>query len=186
MTTFPDCPKCKKPIMPNASAWLQAHGPICRCGTGMPLGRTVRPVDETYRENRVSVQVEAENPVGSQTVTLPYPPTANHFKVPVVMEDRRIRHVLSAEARQYKQYVAYKVSEAHLCCVQGPVRLTLHVYRPRKIGDLDNALKLSVDALKGYAFEDDEQVEEIHAYRHEDKKNARVDITIEGLERGKG
>jgi crossover junction endodeoxyribonuclease RusA len=116
-----------------------------------------------------------------QFVTLPYPPTANNFKVPIVRGTRACM-TLSAEARTWKGVAELRVSTANLVSLNGPVKLDIHVYRPRKVGDLDNAIKLSVDALSKYAYYDDEQVTEIHAYRHDDKANPRVEISIERAE----
>ena len=55
------------------------------------------------------------------------------------------------------------------------------VYRARRAGDLDNSLKVLLDALNGIAFEDDSQVVEIHARREEDPANPRVEVQIEPL-----
>lgn len=108
-------------------------------------------------------------------LALPYPPSANRYWRIV-----RGRAVLSAEARQYKRTVALmakaqKVSKPF----EGPVRLTISVYRPQKSGDLSNRLKVLEDALQGIAFEDDNQVVEIHMRRGDDKANPRAVVTIE-------
>lgn len=58
------------------------------------------------------------------------------------------------------------------------VAVTLHFYRPQKRGDLDNMLKAMLDVLHGIAFEDDQQVIEIHAYRHDDKISPRASVEV--------
>lgn len=61
----------------------------------------------------------------------------------------------------------------------GPVDVTVHVFRPRKAGDLDNALKVLLDALSGIAYVDDDQVVSLHAFRHDDKERPRVEVEVE-------
>lgn len=107
---------------------------------------------------------------------LPYPPSSNRYW-------RKFRGiiVLSPEAREYKQRVAARfLAEGHKP-VTGPVAYTAHVYRPQKSGDLGNRLKVLEDALNGIAWVDDKQVEELHAYRHEDKANPRVEVEVRPL-----
>lgn len=170
MTTVEECPVCKKPIYPNASDYMLRSGSVCTCGSTMPAARTHSPAQPPKQVKAV--------PVGVQRITLPYPPTANNFKVPVV-RGGRTQFVLSEEARVYKSFVQWKVSEAHFNQITGGVKVTMRFYRPRKRGDVDNSIKLCLDALTGYAYEDDEQVVEIHAYRYEDKDNPRVEIEVE-------
>ena len=56
--------------------------------------------------------------------------------------------------------------------------MDLRGLRPQRSGDLDNRLKCLLDSLNGIAWSDDGQIVEIHAYRHDDKKNPRVEIEI--------
>jgi hypothetical protein len=63
--------------------------------------------------------------------------------------------------------------------VDGPVALTITLYRPAKRGDLDNRIKVLVDALGGgIAYRDDSQVVELHAYRLDDKDHPRVEVQV--------
>ncbi|HXI15228.1 MAG TPA: RusA family crossover junction endodeoxyribonuclease [Chloroflexota bacterium] len=110
-------------------------------------------------------------------VTLPYPPTANTY----------YRHVgyktlISAKGRQYRVQVELACLVDGVRPLSGPVALTLRFYRPRRIGDLDNMFKPLLDAMKGYAYADDSQVVELHAYRFENKAWPRVEVTIEAAE----
>jgi len=109
-------------------------------------------------------------------VTLSYPPSGNRYWRHV-----GTRVVLSAEARAYKADVACIMMEAWIEPTTLPVRLEVHVYRPRRAGDLDNTLKVLCDALNGYAWVDDKQIVEIHAYRHDDKDDPRVEVRVEVL-----
>lgn len=107
-------------------------------------------------------------------LTLPYPPTANTYWRHV---GRKV--LLSAEARAYRTEVAWKAKLAGVRPLSGPVVVALDVYRPRRIGDLDNRIKQLLDALRDIAFEDDDQVVDIHARRFDDKANPRVEVTVE-------
>lgn len=106
---------------------------------------------------------------------LPYPPSANAYWRTV-----KNRTYVTHEARRYKSDVS-KLARAASAGPQhsGPVRVALSVYRPRRIGDLDNTLKVLLDSLKGVAFEDDSQVVELHATRADDAANPRVVVTVE-------
>jgi Holliday junction resolvase RusA-like endonuclease len=63
--------------------------------------------------------------------------------------------------------------------LSGPVSVKIVAHRPAKRGDLDNMLKVALDALKGIAWEDDEQIEVLTAARFEDKENPRLEIRVE-------
>lgn len=106
-------------------------------------------------------------------VTLPYPPSANRY-----WRVWRGRAVKSTEARKYQQDVkaSWLTTRAP---ATGPVAVTLRVFRPARRGDLDNTIKVLLDALKGLAFVDDSQVVELHASRYEDKADPRVVVTVD-------
>jgi crossover junction endodeoxyribonuclease RusA len=112
-------------------------------------------------------------------ITLPYPPSANRY-----LRVFRSRTVLSAEAKQYKRTVGAILAKAGWKPTSGPIAYTANVYRPLKSGDLDNRLKVLGDALTGFAWVDDKQVVELHAYRHDDKDNPRVEMEIVALADG--
>jgi Holliday junction resolvase RusA-like endonuclease len=98
--------------------------------------------------------------------------------------------VLSSEAKKYKSSVSELFKELYEGAVDRPdgglqvlptkkmVGLKIDVYRPRKSGDLDNTLKAILDSMSGHLYEDDRQVIEIHAKRHDDKDNPRVEIAV--------
>ncbi len=173
MSEWTECPRCGKLQLPEPSEWMLQAGHVCAC-------THVRHAGTPQTPKRATGHVEAEKPAGrdwgTKKVTLPYPPSANTFKVWTGS-----RFTLSEEARAYKQFAAWKVSEAKMYMHAGYVGLHVHVYRPRKRGDIDNVLKLAIDALTGYAFKDDDQVTELHAYRHEDKENPRVEIEVRSV-----
>lgn len=111
-------------------------------------------------------------------LTLPYPPSANRY-----WRVWRGRMVKSEAAREYQQnaklslLAGWRQSEWQKAFA-GPVRVEIDVYRPTKRGDLDNSIKVLLDALKGVAFVDDDQVVELTAARHDDKANPRVEVNV--------
>lgn len=120
-------------------------------------------------------------------LTLAYPPSANRYW----RMDRRGWMFVSSEGRRYKAAI-FAIARAQLRAGEfrgefpvyatAPVRLTLRVYRPRHRGDLDNRLKVLLDALKGVLFGDDEQVVHITADRFDDRPNPRVEVEFEAAE----
>ena len=113
------------------------------------------------------------------TLTVPYPPTTNNLYMTV-----RGKRVKTQAARAYAVIVQTLCMAQGLEPMEGPVLLMVTVYRPRKTGDLDNTLKAIQDSLKGFAFKDDRQIVEIHAYRRDDKANPRAVVTILPVTRG--
>ena len=108
--------------------------------------------------------------------TLPYPTSVNRLWT-IAKNARRI--VPTKGARYYKQEVGWLLAETDP--LSGMVMLTIRVYRPRKAGDLDNVLKVALDACEGYMYVNDKQIEEIHAYRFDDKHNPRIEIEVKKL-----
>jgi crossover junction endodeoxyribonuclease RusA len=102
---------------------------------------------------------------------LPYPPSANRY-----WRVWRGRAVKSTEARAYQAQV--KLMNPGGAAFVTPVAVSIRVYRPAKRGDVDNAIKVLLDSLKGIAFVDDKQVVELHAYRFDDKHNPRAEVEI--------
>ena len=126
-----------------------------------------------YRLTEAKPRTPAPQPA-AQSVILPLPPTVNHYTV----NTGRGGRALTDEARNWKKAAELAVYHAHLVRYDGPVAVTLHVYRERKTGDLDNRAKLTLDALNGHAWGDDAQVVELHAYRRDDAANPRVEVEI--------
>jgi Holliday junction resolvase RusA-like endonuclease len=114
--------------------------------------------------------------VGGEAVkiTLPYPPSANRY-----WRVFRGRAVKSPEARSYQQRARLLALSMGARPLAGPVSVGFAVFRPRRVGDLDNVLKVILDALNGVAWVDDSQVEVLTAMRFEDKANPRVEVKVE-------
>lgn len=109
-------------------------------------------------------------------LALPYPPSINHYWR--VVKGRPIK---SREGRAYTTKAAWLAKAAMRGAgpMEGPVRVEVSVYRPRKSGDLDNTLKVLLDSMRGVVFVDDSQVVEIHARRNDDASNPRAIVTVE-------
>lgn len=113
-------------------------------------------------------------------IVLPLPPTANTFKVPVLLPTGRIKMVLSARARDYKNSVRSALSAHNITTMMGPVSVRIAVFRSRRVGDLDNYNKVLLDALSGVVYMDDEQIVSIVSHRY-DADRARVEIQINAI-----
>ncbi len=89
--------------------------------------------------------------------------------------------VLSPKARAYKEEVGTLAQIARIKPLEGNLSVTMRIYRPRKIGDIDNLTKCAFDSLKGLAWHDDKQIVELHLYRYDDKDHPRVELEIEAI-----
>jgi Holliday junction resolvase RusA-like endonuclease len=110
---------------------------------------------------------------------LPYPPSSN-----VYWRSVRGRVIVSLEARKYRQCVRLRALTQlpkPLRPYDGPIVLSLALYRPAKRGDLSNRIKIVEDALQGLLYEDDSQVVELHAARFDDATCPRVVVTVEAM-----
>lgn len=107
-------------------------------------------------------------------IELPYPISTNRY-----WRNYKGRTVLSREAKAYKQEIAYLMKQKGVKPTSKNVRLIIEVVpKQNKDGsaskvliDLDNALKVLIDALQFVAYENDKQVKEIRAF-YSDKSSA--------------
>lgn len=134
-------------------------------------------------------------------LTLPYPISANRYWASRVAKIKGVLMPLTyvtADAKAYKQEVAWLAKAAGVKSpFQGRVAVSLKLYphrpldwakREQKLGgawddsvrsiDLDNAIKVTLDAMKGIAFNDDVWVRQIEAERMEPDGDARVVVTV--------
>ena len=109
----------------------------------------------------------------AQSIVLPLPPSTNanwdHYSG---------RTVLSEESRNYRANVRLLANIARLRPFDGDVAVYVHVYRARQRGDLDNFAKVLCDSLNGIAYADDDQITELHMFRHDDPKEPRVEVEV--------
>ena len=127
-------------------------------------------------------------------LVLPVPPSVNEWKAPAVTRGARRkpggRFGPKLYMRKTPKYGRY-AGEVQIAWARqmprgtkplaGPIGLVVRWYRARAAGDLDGRLKALCDALNGLAWIDDAQIEEIHAYRYEDKAKPRIEVEIAEL-----
>ena len=118
---------------------------------------------------------KAEGASRNINLILPMPPSANVYWRTTARNGFAHTYV-SDEAKAYKASVARLVGIA--TPVYSAIALSVKVFRPQRSGDLDNRLKVLIDALKGVVYADDKQIDEIHAFRYEDKFRPRVEVEI--------
>jgi crossover junction endodeoxyribonuclease RusA len=106
-------------------------------------------------------------------LTLPFPISANRYWR--VGKNRVYR---SEEATAYKDEVGWLCKAEGINPFKGNVCVSLDFYRPAKRGDTDNMIKVTLDSLIGYAYVDDKQIVELHAMRHDDKDDPRVEVLV--------
>lgn len=113
----------------------------------------------------VSADITKPCPGDIITVVLPEPPSAN------VYYRRGFKGAPheSGEAKAYKEAISMLTSRdrhgAECAFPSGDVSITVLWHRSAKRGDLDNRLKILLDALAGLLFRNDKQVAEIRAQR---------------------
>lgn len=110
---------------------------------------------------------------------LPYPPSVNTLVRARAMQvhGRWMAQVYkTADHRKYLEAVGVIVGD--LVPTAELLAVTLKLYRPRRVGDLDGPIKALFDSLNGRAWLDDSQVVELHVTRHDDKHRPRVEVSI--------
>lgn len=117
----------------------------------------------------------------SAHIVLGWPPSANRYWHTAIRGGRAVTY-LTPEGKAYKSQAYALCAEAGLRPLDGDVRVTAHMYRPAKRGDIDNFWPLCADSLNGRAYHDDKQIAELHLYRHDDKGHPRVVVQIERME----
>ena len=130
----------------------------------------------------------ADRPTGQGNrilaLTLPYPPSANLYWRTIVHTDKktgvsRALVFVSTEAKKYKAGIGQLAGTMERFA--GPVGMRVRVFRPQRSGDLGNRIKVLEDALEGVAYENDNQIEYLEAFRGDDKDNPRVEVEVWGL-----
>ena len=127
------------------------------------------------------------------TLILPEPPSANHYFGQRVIMPKGARipagarkpyvHIYRTDfADLYAATVARVAHAANRTPLDGEVAVTLEWHRGALRGDLDNRLKVVLDALQGWCYKTDAQIAELHAYRYLDRENPRAEITVRAME----
>lgn len=87
-------------------------------------------------------------------------------------EGKRIKFYNAAQAR--KQYKGKPL--------EGPLSIELQVYfKSKAASDIDNVCKAVLDSLTGVLWKDDRQIQELHAYKRQDKLRPRIEISLSEL-----
>jgi len=109
----------------------------------------------------------------AHSLTLPIPPSANRYWRSVGG-----RVLVSQEARDYKATAGWMAKAQGCDMATGEVTVHVDVFRPQRRGDLDNYLKILLDAMAGILWADDDQITGIVAHRYDDKDDPRVEIVV--------
>jgi Holliday junction resolvase RusA-like endonuclease len=107
------------------------------------------------------------------------PKSVNHTYAP----GANGRRYIPAKVKAIKQSMQWQAREQWKGApITGPVKYTMRFYFKDLLRrDIDNALKMTQDALTGIVWLDDSQVQILTAYKLLDRKNPRVEIDIEEI-----
>lgn len=109
-------------------------------------------------------------------LTLPYPPSINAYWKPW-----RNRLVKTSEAKAYTQKVGGVCLVNKVRKYKGELQLSVDLYRPRKIGDIDGPLKCLLDSLQGFLYKNDSQIAVLFVVRFDDKENPRAEVLAQPI-----
>lgn len=156
--------------------WPRRIPPPLQIETESVVSVTQPPARKTVkvRWNVAANAIQIRQPI---KLTLPYPPSANRYWRSIVIGGS-VRVLVSSEAREYKRRCAAIAAVACQSPLEGPLGMSLAVFRPMRRGDLSNRIKVIEDAMQGVVFHDDNQVVLIDAQRHDDKTNPRVEVVV--------
>lgn len=130
-------------------------------------------------------------------LVLPYPISANRYWATMAMRNGAAVTYVTKEAKDYKRKAKLIALTAGMLPITRPIELAFTLHPPavterfdksmRKVEvkcgtrmDLDNALKVAIDAMNGIAYEDDSQVERIRIEYGE--RRGRGELVIEVAE----
>lgn len=121
-------------------------------------------------------------PLGPTYLVLPYPPGVNSLYGHRVMQVRGRAMAVPYKTHEHRKYFEQLGAHVGHQVVPWPkdveLVVTLKLFRPRRIGDIDGPVKTLFDALNGRAWADDSQVVDLHLIRRDDKANPRVEVSI--------
>lgn len=106
-------------------------------------------------------------------LTLTWPPSAN-----VCWRNIAGRTLVSREYRAFKEASRLHCLQRRVRPMDGALKVCLTLYRPRRVGDIDNRIKPVLDALNGFAWADDAQIVRLEVERHDDKAAPRVEVEV--------
>jgi crossover junction endodeoxyribonuclease RusA len=126
-------------------------------------------------------------------LSLPYPVSSNRYWKSFPGPHGSVVVKTSNEAEVYKRSVGWLAKKAGLRSpIPGLIELcvTLHPIKPKTLVagrdlrsiDLDNCLKVTIDALNGIAYEDDSKIRRILAERGEPVEGGSIEVEIRRYE----
>lgn len=95
----------------------------------------------------------------------------------------RGRRFLTHEGKRIKFYNAAQAKKQFKGKIlEGPIKVELQVYfKTKASSDIDNVCKAVLDSLTGVIWKDDRQIQELHAYKKQDKENPRIELQVSTL-----
>jgi hypothetical protein len=121
----------------------------------------------------------SEQPLQSLSLIIFGEPASKANSRRVVRIGNTSRLIKSQKALTYAELFRQQAGEDR--CMDGDVRVTLHIWYASRRPDLDESLIL--DLLQGVAYRNDRQVKEKHIYWHLDPSNPRTNIVVEQMEK---
>ena len=120
----------------------------------------------------------------SITFTVPGDPVPKGRPRSVVSASGRLRTYTPRRTQDYEAEIGAEWIAARKTYAPfgGPVSLLIAVFEKRHPADLDNYVKVVLDALNGLAFEDDKQVEELHATIERKADTPGITVTVSTIE----
>lgn len=119
------------------------------------------------------------------TVTVPFPPSLNNAYVNVTTKQGQSRRVKTWRASEFaktvKEHVYWHLRTIDCRPPAPPWCLTLHLYPPLdgQRHDASNTVKIPEDALMDAIGGDDDDVLEVHVYKHPKGGQPRLEMTLE-------
>ena len=118
---------------------------------------------------------------------LPFPQSVNHYLEYYCERSTRwdvhpVRTRLTAKAKQFKHDAGWEAKAAGVRVHDGRVAVLVEVYPDGRPVDLDNMLKLIMDSLENIAYNNDNQVDDLHIIRRPRVKSRRIEVTVTPLE----
>jgi len=140
------------------------------------------PSDEELASSKLPVHGTRPVPAAVKLV-LPYPVSANRYwRTFIPKGQHRPLTLVSEDAKAYKEEIGWLAKAAGVRApIPGVVELRIRLVPDSGVCmDLDNCLKVSIDALKGIVFGDDSQVYRITAERTDPvaKGGKRLEVEV--------
>ncbi len=113
------------------------------------------------------------------TLTLPYPPSVNHY-----WGAKGMRRFVGKKGLEFRKEVSERVAEAGYQTITGKIAVFVSLYPPdRRTRDIDNVTKALLDALQhAGCFEDDSDIDDLHLIRFDVRKGGACTVVITPIE----